>query len=68
MDENEYWLKFWVLFTIAFLSIVGSVYYSIKHRYTLQMESWNTCVEAGGQPISQPMLGTQTLTFTCLRK
>lgn len=68
MEENEFWLKFWTLVAIVLVAVVGSLYYYSKHEATLRMEAWIKCVEVGGQPVSQPMLGTQSLTFTCVRK
>lgn len=68
MEENEFWLKFWTLFTIVLVVLICSIYYGFKHHQTLRAEAWNNCVSAGGQPMSQPMIGTSDTTFTCVRK
>jgi hypothetical protein len=68
MEENEFWLKFWTVLAVVVIVITSATYYYHKNESILRMEAWVKCVEAGGQPISQPMLGTEIITFTCLRK
>jgi LPS O-antigen subunit length determinant protein (WzzB/FepE family) len=67
-SENKFWLGFWtiiafVLVVFAVSALIYNMSYNVKY-----FEAWKTCVEAGGQPINQTMLGTQTNTFTCVRK
>lgn len=67
-SENKFWLGTWslvalVAITVAISTLVYNMSYNVKY-----FEAWNTCVEAGGQPINQTMLGTEINTFTCVRK
>lgn len=67
-SENKFWLGCWslvalVVITVAISTLVYNMSYNVRY-----FEAWNNCVESGGQPINQTMLGTQTNTFTCARK
>jgi hypothetical protein len=70
MDDDEYkfWLGTWLLLAVVALAvIIGTVMYNMSYNVKY-FEAWNICVEAGGQPINQTMLGTDHNTFTCVRK
>lgn len=65
--EGIFWIGLWstvgiVIVSLALIIAVWNHYNNI--RYT---EMWNNCVNAGGQPLYQPMLGRDNATFTCVR-
>lgn len=67
-SEGMFWIRFWsnistVVVLIAVIVAVWNHYNNI--RYT---EMWNNCVNAGGQPLYQPILGRDSATFTCERQ
>lgn len=68
ISEGEFWIKFWTLVTVVLVTVIVTLFMYSKHESTLKMEAWNNCVSAGGQPMSQPILGSQSTTFTCVRK
>ena len=66
-SEYKFWLGFWailavVVMSVALCTLVYNMSYNVRY-----FEAWNACVEAGGQPINQTMLGTEINTFTCVR-
>ena len=66
--EGIFWIRLWsiigsVIVSIVLIFAVWNHYNNI--RYT---EMWNNCVNAGGQPISKPMVGSVAKTFTCERQ
>ncbi len=66
-SENKFWLGLWslmafVLVSFAVTALIYNMSYNVRY-----FEAWNKCVEAGGQPINQTMLGTEINTFTCVR-
>ena len=67
-SENKFWIWLYSLFAVVALAvIIGTVMYNMSYNVKY-FEAWNTCVEAGGQPINQTMLGSDLNTFTCVRK
>lgn len=65
--EGLFWIRFWSIIasTIVSLAIIISVWNHYNNeRYT---KMWIECVNAGGQPVSQPMMGSEARTFTCVR-
>jgi hypothetical protein len=67
-SENKFWLGLYSLLAIvAMTALIGTFMYNMSYNVKY-FEAWNICVEAGGQPINQTMLGTDLNTFTCVRK
>lgn len=65
--EGIFWVRVWsiVATTLVSLALIIAVWNHYNNiRYT---EMWNNCVNAGGQPISEPMIGRDNLSFTCKR-
>lgn len=66
-NEGVFWINLWRTIGAVFIGFVAilSVYNHYDGiRYT---EMWNNCVNAGGQPTRQPMMGSESTTFTCVR-
>lgn len=66
--EGIFWIRLWstvgtVIVSLALIIAVWNHYNNIRYA-----EMWNNCVNAGGQPISKPMLGSEAKTFTCERQ
>jgi len=67
-SEDKSWIYFVALLVLGFTVLVsGIVIYNIKHD-KLYYSAWNGCVNNGGQPTEQTMLGSEVRTFTCIRK
>lgn len=65
--EGQFWVRFWciiasMIVSLALIIAVWNHYNNIRYA-----EMWNNCVNAGGQPLSEPMIGTTSVTFTCKR-
>lgn len=66
MDDNTFWINLWrtVATTfILFCAIIGVYNYTSDVKY---YEAWNNCVDSGGQPVRQTMMGSESITFTCI--
>lgn len=65
--EGIFWIKWWSITASVFVTcllIVAVWNHFNSERYTMM---WIDCVGAGGQPIYQPMVGSNSTTFTCVR-
>ena len=75
MEKNEpmdrhgvFWINLWRTAGAVFVIFVITVSVYNYADNVLRHESWQKCVEVGGQPINQPMMGKESTTFTCIRK
>lgn len=67
-SENQFWLGLWKIVGSVVTTIVITIaIYSYMHNIQYY-KSWNMCIEVGGQPTDQTMLGSNDKTFTCVRK
>lgn len=66
--EGIFWVNIWR--TVAAVLITVVVVVALFHHFDNERRTkqWIACVEAGGQPISQPLVGIAGSTFTCIRK
>jgi len=68
MDRDGiFWTTVWktvstVIISLAVIIAVFNHYDGMRYS-----EMWNNCVNAGGQPTRQPMIGSESTTFTCVR-
>lgn len=53
---------------MVFLLSVAVVAISITVHSHMWYDSWNKCVDAGGQPSEQSMVGRNSSALTCIRK
>lgn len=68
MDKDGiFWATVWK--TVAGVVIVMTIAITIYNITNNQLwyQSWNKCVEAGGQPIQDTIKGTSERAFTCVR-
>lgn len=69
MDSNGiFWINLWRIVATVIITLVLAITIAMHYDSVRRQEAWIKCVELGGQPISQPMLGTEIPTFTCIRK
>lgn len=68
MDENKFWFEFWKVIGTVFVMTVGIVALSIMVHNYRWYQSWNMCVEAGGQPKQESLVGSSNSALTCVRK
>ena len=65
--EGIFWVRVWsiVATTLVSLALIIAVWNHYNNARYAKM--WTDCVNAGGQPLSEPMLGRDGSTFTCKR-
>jgi hypothetical protein len=67
-SEGLFWVKLWAIVGSTFVLFVAIIALYMYTHNTAYYSSWNECVAVGGQPTQQTMLGSQSSTFTCIRK
>lgn len=68
MDRHGvFFINVWRTIAATFIAFVAimSIYSYTQNQ--LWYESWNKCVDAGGQPMETTVLGSDSRTFTCQR-
>ena len=67
-EDGIFWVNVWrtVGAVIVALAVIIAVFHHNNNER--RTKAWIACVEANGQPLSQPMVGTGAITFTCVRK
>lgn len=68
MEENKFWVDFWKIIGTVFVMSVFIVTMGTMVANYRWYQSWNMCVEAGGQPKQEPLVGMNSTAFTCVRK
>lgn len=69
MDGYEkFWISFWKVIGTVFVMTVGITALSTVANNYRWYQSWNMCVEAGGQPKQESLVGTSNSALTCVRK
>jgi len=66
--EYQFWTSFWKIFGLVFVISFISVVSFIANNNHQWYSAWNKCVEAGGQPIEQSLVGRNDSSITCIRK
>ncbi len=67
MDENKFWFEFWKIIGTVFVATVFIISMAIMIHNYRWYQSWNNCVEAGGQPKQESMVGMNSTALTCVR-
>ena len=67
-EENKFWIDFWkIVGTVVVMTVFITTIGIMIHNYRWH-QSWNNCVEAGGQPVEQSLVGLRDSALTCVRK
>lgn len=65
---EKFWIDFWKVIGTVFVMTVGIIALSIMVHNYRWYQSWNNCVEAGGQPKQESLVGMNSTALTCVRK
>jgi len=67
-EQNKFWFNIWkitgIVVVTTFLIISVWASFSSQRWYS----AWNKCVELGGQPVQQTLVGSNYAELTCVRK
>lgn len=67
MDENVFWFNLWRTVAIAVTVILLSLMVYHANQNKLWYESWNNCVDSGGQPLEDTVKGSDVRSLTCVQ-
>lgn len=65
MNEEKFWLEFWKIIGMVTVAIVFIASVWIHSTSSLWYNSWNKCIEKGGEPKEIAIVGNNNVTFTC---
>lgn len=66
-EEYRMYNTFWFLAAMCFVAVVAAIAIYEHNHNIMYYEAWNKCVDVGGQPTEQTILGSEHRTFTCVR-
>ena len=62
---EKFWLDFWKIVGMCTVAIILSVSVTLGTHSTIWHNSWNKCIEKGGEPKQISIIGSNEITFTC---
>jgi hypothetical protein len=67
-SENKFWINLWSIVGTVMISLAMIIAVWNHYDNERRLNAWLACVEIGGQPINEAVIGSTISTFTCIRK